>query len=163
MLVLLYPDPDGEARLVLTERMSYDGHHSGEVSFPGGKAEPVDGGDPAATAIREAGEEVGLVPGDHGVRVIGRLDEVFIPVSDFRITPVVALADGEPRLVAHPGEVARILTPPLDAFLPHAPIEVVERTIGDWPLRYGGYRIDGLHVWGATARILGQLGAVLGS
>jgi hypothetical protein len=38
---------------------------------------------------------------------------------------------------------------------------MVERTIGDWPIRYGGFRVDGLHVWGATARILGQLGAVL--
>jgi 8-oxo-dGTP pyrophosphatase MutT (NUDIX family) len=161
--VLLYPDARGEARLVLTERMSYDGHHSGEVSFPGGKAEPADGGDPAATALREAAEEIGLIPGAHGVRVVGRLDEVFIPVSDFRITPVVAIGDGEPTLVAHAGEVARILTPPVDAFLPDAPVEIVERTIGEWPLRYGGYRIEGLHVWGATARILGQLGAVLGS
>jgi hypothetical protein len=40
---------------------------------------------------------------------------------------------------------------------------MVERTIGDWPIRYGGFRIDGLHVWGATARILGQLGAILGA
>ncbi len=66
-----------------------------------------------------------------------------------------------PALTADPAEVARILEPPVAAFLPAAPIEIVERTIGDWPLRYGGYRIDGLHVWGATARILGQLGAVL--
>ena len=49
----------------------------------------------------------------------------------------------------------------MSAFLPDAPVEMVERVIRDWPLRYGGYRIDGLHVWGATARILGQLGAVL--
>ena len=68
-----------------------------------------------------------------------------------------------PALTANEAEVARILTPPVSAFLPGAPIEIVERTIRDWPLRYGGYRIDGLHVWGATARILGQLGAVLGS
>jgi 8-oxo-dGTP pyrophosphatase MutT (NUDIX family) len=160
VLVLLFAGMDGEARLVLTERRSYDGHHSGEVSFPGGKAEPADGGDPAATALREASEEVGLASaGD--VRVIGRLDEVFIPVSDFRITPVLATAATEPRLSANPAEVARILTPPIDVFLPGAPIEIVERTIGAWPIRYGGFRIDGLHVWGATARILGQLGAVL--
>lgn len=158
----MFPDAGGEARLVLTERMSYDGHHSGEVSFPGGKAEPADGGDPAVTALREACEEVRLIAADHDIRVVGRLDEVFIPVSDFRITPVVAIAEAEPALVAHAGEVARILTPPMDAFLPDAPVEIVERTIGDWPLRYGGYRIDGLHVWGATARILGQLGALLG-
>ena len=46
-------------------------------------------------------------------------------------------------------------------FLPGAPIEIVERTIGDWPLRYGAYDVDGLSVWGATARILSQLGAIL--
>ena len=160
VLVLVVPDDEGNARLVLTERMSYDGHHSGEVSFPGGKAEPDDV-DAAATALREAAEEVGLDPAAAGVRIVGRLDEVFIPVSDFRITPVVAIAERPPVLAANPAEVARILTPRVTAFLPDADVEMVERTIRDWPIRYGGFRIDGLHVWGATARILGQLGAVL--
>jgi 8-oxo-dGTP pyrophosphatase MutT (NUDIX family) len=162
VLVLVVRGTAGDARLVLTERRTYDGHHSGEVSFPGGKAEPSDA-DPAATALREAQEEIGLDADAAEVRVIGALGEVFIPVSDFRITPVVGIADGQVALTPSETEVARILTPPIDAFLPGAPIEIVERTIGDWPLRYGGYRIDGLHVWGATARILGQLGAVLGS
>jgi 8-oxo-dGTP pyrophosphatase MutT (NUDIX family) len=161
VLVLLFPDRSGDARVVLTERVTYDGHHSGEVSFPGGKAEPGDT-DATATAIREATEEIGLDPAEAGVRVTGWLDVVFIPVSDFRIQPVVAVAEREPALRPNPAEVARILTPPAAAFLPTAEVEIVERTIRDWPLRYGGYRIDGLHVWGATARILGQLGAVLG-
>jgi 8-oxo-dGTP pyrophosphatase MutT (NUDIX family) len=160
VLALLFPDEAGLARIVLTERRTYDGHHSGEVSLPGGKAEDGDG-DPASTALREAREEVGLDSDAAGVRVVGTLGEVFIPVSDFRITPIVAIADRAPALIASEAEVARILTPPVSAFLPGAPIEIVERRIGDWPLRYGGYRIDGLHVWGATARILGQLGAVL--
>ena len=73
----------------------------------------------------------------------------------------MAIAERRPVLTPSPDEVARILEPPVAAFLPDAPIEIVERTIRDWPLRYGGYRIDGLHVWGATARILGQLGAIL--
>jgi 8-oxo-dGTP pyrophosphatase MutT (NUDIX family) len=162
VLVLLVPDEAGAARIVLTERRSYDGHHSGEVSFPGGKAEPDDI-DPAATALREAAEEVGLDPMAAGVRVVGRLDEVFIPVSDFRIVPIVAVAERPPALDPNPAEVARILTPPVAAFLPDAAVEIVERTIGDWPIRYGGFRIEGLHVWGATARILGQLGAILGA
>ncbi|MEA2549067.1 MAG: hypothetical protein QOE42_1665 [Chloroflexota bacterium] len=162
VLVLVHPAPDGDARLVLTERPSYDGHHSGEVSFPGGKAEPGDA-DEAATALREATEEIGLDPVAGGVRVVGRLDVVFIPVSDFRIVPIVAIAERPLLLVPNPAEVVRILTPPVDAFLPDAPIEMVERSIGDWPIRYGGFRIDGLHVWGATARILGQLGAILGA
>jgi 8-oxo-dGTP pyrophosphatase MutT (NUDIX family) len=162
VLVLLFPDPAGEARVVLTERVTYDGHHSGEVSFPGGKAEPGDA-DAAATAIREATEEIALDPVAADVQVAGWLDVVFIPVSDFRIQPVVAIAEREPFIRPNPAEVARILTPPASAFLPWAGVEIVERTIRDWPLRYGGYRIDGVHVWGATARILGQLGALLGS
>ena len=161
VLALLFPDGDGLARIVLTERRTYDGHHSGEVSLPGGKAEAGDGGDPAATALREAREEIDLDAEAAGVRVVATLGEVFIPVSDFRITPLVAIAEREPALSPSEAEVARILTPLVSAFLPGAPIEIVERRIGDWPLRYGGYRIDGLHVWGATARILGQLGAVL--
>ena len=161
VLALVFGDDLGEARIILTERLTYDGHHSGEVSFPGGKTEPDDE-DVIATALREAAEEVELDPAAAGVETVGLLDEVFIPVSDFRITPVVAIARHEPRLRARPGEVARILTPAVSAFLPEAPVEIVERTIRDWPLRYGGYRIDGLHVGGATARILGQLGAILG-
>jgi 8-oxo-dGTP pyrophosphatase MutT (NUDIX family) len=161
VLVLVFPDDQGDARIVLTERLTYDGHHSGEVSFPGGKAE-ADDVDAPATALREAAEEVALDPVAAEVDVVATLDEVFIPVSDFRITPVVAIARHEPRLRPDPAEVARILTPSAAAFLPDAPVEVVERTIRDWPLRYGGYRIEGLHVWGATARILGQLGAILG-
>lgn len=162
VLVLVFPGADDAAHLVLMERPSYDGHHSGEVSLPGGKAEPGDVDD-AATALRESAEEVGLDAEAAGVQVVGRLATVWIPVSDYRIVPVVAVAARRPVLTPSPDEVARILEPPVAAFLPGAPIEMVERTIGDWPLRYGGYRIDGLHVWGATARILGQLGAVLGA
>ena len=114
VLVLVFPDRDGEARIVLTERLSYDGHHSGEVSLPGGKAEPGDA-DSVATALREANEEVGLDPVAAGVRVLGRLDEVFIPLSDFRITPIVAVAERTPVLAANPAEVARILTAPVTA------------------------------------------------
>jgi 8-oxo-dGTP pyrophosphatase MutT (NUDIX family) len=160
VLVLLYPDAEGLARVVLTERASRDGHHSGEVSFPGGAAEPADV-DIAATALREAREEVALDADAAGVRVVALLERFWIPVSDFEVTPVVALAAGRPAMVAAPAEVARIVEPRMERFLPGAPIEMVERTIGTWPLRYGAYDVDGLSVWGATARILSQLGAVL--
>ena len=132
------------------------------MSFPGGKAEAHDA-DIAATALREAAEEVGLDAAAAGVRVIGLLERFVIPVSDFEVTPVVAVATRRPILVASEAEVARIVEPPVTAFLPDAPITIVERTIDEWPLRYGAYDIDGLSVWGATARILSQLGAVLGA
>jgi 8-oxo-dGTP pyrophosphatase MutT (NUDIX family) len=162
VLVLLYPDDVGNARIVLIERTTGDGHHSGEVSFPGGKAEPDDT-DLAATALREANEEVALDADAAGIRIVGRLDQMWIPVSDFDVTPVVALAERRPHMSASPFEVASILEPPVDRFLPGAPITMVERTIREWPLRYGSYDVDGLSVWGATARILSQLGAVLAS
>ena len=161
VLVLLYPDDDGVARVVLTERVARDGHHSGEVSFPGGRAE-ADDADEAATALREAAEEVGLDPIAAGVRIVGRLEVFWIPVSNFQVTPVVAVAERRPVLVASPDEVARILEPPLSAFLPDAPVETMERTFSGWRIRFGAYPIEGLQVWGATARVLSQLGALLG-
>ena len=160
VLVLVHPDERGEARVVLTERRAYDGHHSGEVSFPGGKVDGDDDG-PVATALREAHEEVGLDPAACGLRVVGRLEQVVVAVSGFAITPVVALAERAPALVRDPDEVAGILSAPLAAFLPDAPMPVVEREVRGLALRYGIYPVDGLEIWGATARILGQLGAVI--
>jgi len=160
VLALIYPDDEGIARIILTERASRDGHHSGEVSFPGGAAEPEDT-DIAATALREAAEEVALDAAAAGVQVVARLERFWIPVSDFEVHPIVAVAARRPELVPSPAEVARIVEPRLDRFVPGAPIVVVERTIGDWPLRFGAFDVDGLTVWGATARILSQLGAAV--
>jgi 8-oxo-dGTP pyrophosphatase MutT (NUDIX family) len=160
VLVLLFPDDTGDARVVLTERVTRDGHHSGEVSFPGGRADPEDA-DLAATALREAAEEVALDADAAGVRVIGELERFWIPISNYEVTPVLALAERPPALVASPDEVASIVTPRVADFLPDSPFEMVERTIRGWPLRYGAYQVEGLSVWGATARILSQLGAVL--
>src|SRR5205814_261544 len=98
VLVLVLPDAACQARLVLTERRTYDGHHSGEVSFPGGKAEP-DAADLVATALREAAEEVALDAATAEVRVVGSHDRLWIPVSDFEVTPVVAVAARRPCLL----------------------------------------------------------------
>jgi 8-oxo-dGTP pyrophosphatase MutT (NUDIX family) len=167
VLVLVSPDGDGAARVTLIERNSYDGHHSGEIAFPGGAAEPADA-DEAATAIREAGEEIGLDPAAVGLRVVGRLEVFWIPVSNFRVTPVVALADRLSAWAPDPREVKRVIDAPVAAFLPDAPIRQLERDVREWRIRYGAYVVDeiaadGPGVWGATARILGQLGAVLGT
>ena len=160
VLVLLFPDADGQARIVLTERTDRGGHHSGEVSFPGGRAEPEDR-DLVATALREAAEEVGLDPVEAGVRVIGTLPVQWIPVSNFTVTPVVAVAARRPAMTPQPSEVAAILEAPVGAFLPGAELVWVERELRGWPLRYAAYPIEGLNVWGMTARVLGGLGAHL--
>ena len=160
VLVLVFPDEDGDARLVLTERVDRGGHHSGEVSFPGGSAEAGDA-DLVATALREAAEEVGLDPVQAGVRVLGVLEMQWIPVSNFTVTPVVAVADRRPLLTPQPTEVALILEPPVAAFLPDGELRFVEREIRGWQLRYAAYPVGELNVWGMTARVLGGLGAWL--
>ena len=165
VLILIGPDEAGDARVVLIERSTYDGHHSGEMSFPGGAAEA---GDPdlVSTALREAGEEIGLEPEAIGLRVIGELPPFWIPVSNFRVTPVIAVADRLPTWRLNVREVTRVVNAPLSAFLPDAPIQVMERDVREWRIRYGAYALeelgDGPAVWGATARFLGQLGALLG-
>jgi 8-oxo-dGTP pyrophosphatase MutT (NUDIX family) len=165
VLILLGPDDAGETRVVLIERATYDGHHSGEMSFPGGAAEAGDA-DLVATALREADEEIGLEPDAIGLRVIGQLEPFWIPVSNFRVTPVIALADRLPDWRPDPREVKQVVNAPVAAFLPGAPIEVIERDVRQWRIRYGAYALaemgEGPAVWGATARFLGQLGALLG-
>jgi 8-oxo-dGTP pyrophosphatase MutT (NUDIX family)/GNAT superfamily N-acetyltransferase len=160
VLVLLFPDDEGQARVLLTARVAHGIQHAGEVSFPGGHAEPEDV-DPVATALREASEEVALDGSACGLRVVGALERVTIPVSGYRITPVVALAERRPQCRPSPDEVARILEPPVEAFLPDAPVELEERVIRERLIRYGVYPVAGERVWGATARMLGQLGALL--
>jgi 8-oxo-dGTP pyrophosphatase MutT (NUDIX family) len=162
VLVLVYPDRTGQATLVLTMRPEGDLRHAGQISFPGGAADPGDDF-PEGTALREASEEVGLDPVAAGVRVVGRLELVDVRVSGFLLVPVVALAAREPVLRPDPREVAAILHVSVDHFLPQAPIEIVEAERDGWRMRYGAFPVGEHRIWGATARVLGQLGAVLGS
>src|SRR2546427_4155800 len=90
VLVLVIPDADGEARILLTERTIGGRHHSGEISFPGGRAEPEDA-DLVATALREAAEWIGLPPTHAGLRIGGALAPVGSPVSNYLATAVAAV------------------------------------------------------------------------
>lgn len=161
-LVLVYPGLHGEAMLVLTERVDYEGDHSGEVSLPGGKVEPGDV-DAAATALREAWEEIGLDGSRDGVEVVGRLDVLWIPPSNFRLEPIVAIAARRPAFVPDRREVAAILEAPVTAFLPDVAPVIIDPDPQGRPIRYGAYLVEGRIVWGATASILGQFGAALGA
>ena len=113
---------------------------------------------------RRSEERSGLIPAQWGsVHVQGTLPAVDVSVSGFIVHPVIAFADRPPSLMADGYEVAAILTAPLAAFLPGAPIEIVTAERDGFRLRYGGYRVGNHLVWGATAGILGSLGAYLAS
>jgi 8-oxo-dGTP pyrophosphatase MutT (NUDIX family) len=161
VLVLVFPDETGEARVLLTARPERDIRHAGQVSFPGGATDPGDA-DPVATALREAREEVGLESDGGEIDIVGRLDPVTIPVSGFRLVPVLALMLRRPDLTPDPREVRAVFDAPVDRFLPTAPVGQFEREVSPGlRIRYAAYDFEGHHIWGATAGILGQLGAVL--
>ena len=160
VLVLIYPDAEGTAMLVLIERPEGDLRHAGQVSFPGGAVDPGDEF-PVGTALREAAEEVGLDATAAGVEVLGALDAVDVRVSGFLLVPIVAVATRAPILHADAREVAHIMRVPVHDFVPPAAIEIIEAERDGWRLRYGAYAVGEHRIWGATGRVLGQLGAVL--
>ena len=158
-LVLLYPR-DERPHVLLTVRSGALPQHGGQVALPGGKVEPEETIRDAA--LREAAEEVGVEPA--GVRVLGVLSPLYIPVSDFALHPVVGVADARPAFRPHPAEVARIVDVPLAALL--GPLGAPRRG-AVW--RRGErvlvpyFEVRGERVWGATAMILAELLALLGA
>lgn len=161
VLILIYPDSAGDAYIVLAER-SVGGHrHAGQISLPGGAIDDDDASAPAA-ALREAAEEVGLDPVQAGVTVAGVLPLADVRVSGFMVAPVVAFAERPPRLTPDGYEVASVFGAPLAAFVAGAPIEIITAERDGYRLRYGAYRVGEHLVWGATAMMLGRLGAFLG-
>src|SRR5215210_8911525 len=113
----------GEARVVYTVRRGDLADHAGQISFPGGSAESGDGS-LMETALREAEEEIDLSPGK--VEVVGELEEMYIPPSNFRVSPFVGLLPPEAELVLAPDEVEEIFTVSLEA--PTAP-ETLRRVL----------------------------------
>ena len=139
--------------VLLTRRTDHLRHHSGQVSFPGGRIDPGDAS-PEAAALREAKEEVGLEP-DH-TEVLGRLRD-YVTVSAYRVTPVVALV--QPGFVARPSahEVAAVFQLPLTVLLdPAAPqrrdAEFRGRMRSFWVWPHSEH-----YIWGATASMLVHL------
>jgi 8-oxo-dGTP pyrophosphatase MutT (NUDIX family) len=158
VLVPVLPAPEG-ARLLYTVRTDALRDHAGQVSFPGGSLEPGDGS-PRETALREAEEEVDLRPGL--VEIIGELDEVYIPPSDFLVRPVLGLLRPEAQLIMAPEEVEEIFSVPLSELIsPMALKEVVwEREGRLYEVRV--FAVGGYEIWGATAAMTAGLLARLG-
>jgi len=156
-LLLLFPR-DGRAHLVLTLRADTLGRHGGQVSLPGGVIEPGESFEQAA--LREAQEEIGLEA--RAVQTLGALTPVDIPVSGFRLHPIVAAAADRPALHASDGEVARILEVPLEQLID--PARLVWRTSkrDDRDVAVPAFVVDGIDIWGATAMVLAELLALLG-
>src|SRR5699024_2041394 len=100
-----------DADVLLTQRASTLRHHSGQVAFPGGAADPGDGG-PVHTALREAQEETGLKP--DGVQPLVVMPELYVPPSGFLVSPVLAYWRDQCAVgVVDEGETSRVARVPL--------------------------------------------------
>ena len=152
---------EGQWRTVLIQRTENPrDRHSGQVSFPGGRYEESDG-DLVNVALREAHEEVGVSPVE--VEVLGRLTELYIPVSNFVVHPFVGILLGQPDFRPQPGEVESILTPALSDFSGQQNRKMTDLHIaGGITLKGVPYfDVGGRVVWGATAMILSEFMEVL--
>jgi 8-oxo-dGTP pyrophosphatase MutT (NUDIX family) len=150
-LLLVYPIDD-RPHIVLTVRAGTLGRHSGQVSLPGGA---VDAGETLAdAALREAREEIGLDAG--GVRTIGALTPIDIPVSGFRLHPIVAVSADRPALQPAAGEVARILEIPVARLSAGDAVIVRQLTRDDAPIAIPTFVLDEVEIWGATAMVLAE-------
>ena len=152
VLVPIVMHPDG-LTVLFTQRTSQLKAHSGQVSFPGGRAEPEDAS-PELTALREAEEEIGLPAGR--VEIVARLPD-YLTRTGFRVTPVVGLLTPPLELAPDSREVEEVFEVPL-AFLLDArnhrreTRELRGETLGYYVMQYGERRI-----WGATAGMLVNL------
>lgn len=159
VLALLYPR-QGRLHTLLMLRPEYDGVHSGQVAFPGGRREDEDR-DLSHTALREFREETGAPTADFDV--LGSLSRVYIPPSRSLVTPYVAAAPALPATAPDPREVAALIETPLDELLRPDVVQVRRQYIQvlgrEAEIPY--FDLQGQVVWGATAMMLAELRELL--
>jgi 8-oxo-dGTP pyrophosphatase MutT (NUDIX family) len=151
VLILLYPRE--KIHVVLIKRSDYDGPHGGQVSFPGGKSEPSDV-DVIHTALREANEEVGINPGD--ITILGTLTPLYIPPSNFMVSPVVAYSAKIPDFQINTREVNYVFTPSIDDFLKPDTLKYKTLEIFKENISVPYFDVNNEEVWGATAMIMNE-------
>ncbi|MEL6924736.1 MAG: CoA pyrophosphatase [Bacteroidota bacterium] len=158
VLALLYPI-DGVEHIVLIQRVSNDNpndRHRGQISFPGGKLEESDSSLEAG-ALREAQEEVNADP--EKIQLIGKLTELYIPVSNFLVHPFVGYSSERPDFQPQLSEVADILEVPLRDLLNPDNLSMRDIRIDKHITlkRVPYFDIQNQVIWGATAMMLSEL------
>jgi 8-oxo-dGTP pyrophosphatase MutT (NUDIX family) len=149
VLVPVVQRPAGPS-LLFTRRTDHLTRHAGQVSFPGGRAEPHDA-DAIATALRETNEEVGI--DSRLLQPFGYLD-CLETISGYCVTPVVAWLDANYRAQPDPREVAEVFEVPLDFFLAPEHLRRMRVEYRGKPREVLEFAWTGPRIWGATAAML---------
>lgn len=158
VLILLYTH-DNSISTVLIVRQDYDGVHSGQVAFPGGKFEEADI-DLKTTALREASEEIGIIPSE--IEIVGQLTKLYIPPSNFVVQPFIGMTNYQPSFHPDTEEVKEVIEVNIHQLLDNTIIGEKEILLGNkMRVRTPFFDIKGHTVWGATAMILNELKQIL--
>ena len=159
-LLLIYPK-DGETFFCLIERQEYEGTHSNQISFPGGKNES--GESMKETALRETMEEIGVDP--ISISIIGELSQVFVPPSNFLIHPFVGYCDVRPVFNANKREVKRIIEVNIKDLFKKDIIKIkkmsFKKSSGNVNFEVPYLDLNNKIVWGATSVILNEFRKML--
>lgn len=153
VLILIFPNDEGVPELIITLR-TQEINHGGQLSFPGGQAEI--GEAPIQTALREAREEIGIIPED--VKVAGTLSTLFVAHSNNQVCPVVGFLDYTPELIINPNEVEEAFSVELNSLLGKKNLRTE-----DWNLRNQQkykvpyWDVHRVPLWGATAMMLSEM------
>ena len=159
VLILLFKDAD-VIKTVFILRQTYDGVHSGQVSFPGGRLEENDES-LIETALRESNEEVNIDP--EKVHIIGTLTEMYIPPSNYLVLPIVGYQPSRPDFLPEKSEVAEIIEADLAFLFDNKLVKETMLDIRGYKIQAPYFDVDGHIVWGATAMILNELKEVIES
>lgn len=155
VLSLLYPNVNDEMQMVFMLRKTYEGVHSNQISFPGGKVELEDD-NLETTALRETFEEIGVSSND--ISVLKELTDVYIPPSNFLVKPFLGISKVRPNFILEEKEVERLIEIPLKSILSNSSITTKEITNSYVKgLSVPAFEFNNEVVWGATAMMLSEI------
>lgn len=155
VLALFYPDINQQTKFALILRKAYNGVHSAQISFPGGKVEEADDS-LAYTAVRETHEEIGVRPNQ--ITIVKQLTQVYIPPSNFTVQPYLGFSKKTPNFVLQDEEVDDLIEVSLLDFIDEA--NVVSKTVStsySIDVEVPAFFLNGHIVWGATAMMLNEV------
>ena len=159
MVIIIPAEELLESRLLFIKRSRYEGVHSGQIAFPGGKVDKSDI-DYIATAVRELEEEVGITLEE--IEIVGKLTPIYIPPSNFNIHPIVAIAKRSLCPIGDQREVSECRAIKLSQFICADNIKICDVIIKENEIVEAPcYLIDDFVIWGGTAMITCELTSIL--